>query len=1228
MVRNQWILPAPAGPTHSRVQCSQRGRWLTDTEGALLLYPPSTPGTAFKPFFRHTILTFKVYFKRKSVPVPQPTHLPTDPTCPVWVIEPTLEYFVSYDKYLERMDFYNQKRFICELTGTSCLTFLEALAMEARESELIVKSFPEALREPILRHVQFSTMSRLDQLVDRIYVKMQHEYYPGETVYYRFRDHKTKCVVKERAAPAPGSDPAAEPEYFLQMTKDLVSPSQTPASKLSRDRRAFSKLTIRTFIKHAASRENWAGAPWIVRPEYVAQYDLPNEMPASIKLLVDQRSSGSAINGGASNRRQNSHRQATPSSPASMNQPMNSGGLSADTPEPRKRRNNKTAVTLSEDLALLVTKRAAESPVPEDPWPQWTVTDEDTELVGPLLEIWSFITTYSDLFYLEPIQFDTFVSALKGEGQESVVSEIHSALLTLLVDEDEDVLAFSLPTQDEPVRRRRRKAQKLETSTPSSQNGDDSRRPSDEEQSEEEQSDHEQAEEEATNNAGEYIEISDRSWLEVIGHRHFGGGTWQQALISLLYYLDYMREWKDDIEEALTILAPLDREGTLLNAIRGYEELPFRLRVACLRILCRTLYTSPPVRQYMEKRSEEVSRARKLRTERFRELRQARDNHKAALELKNNLFLAGDGESEEALVKISDDFAQAVEREKELSKLVEELEAAVEEVKTEPPAFDVHRIKLLGKDRFYNRYWWMEAAGPNSVDESTDPESFTYLMGRLWVQGPSSEDFNVFIASKEADAELTAIKQKAADEVTETKRAAERAAAERAGIAARAIARAKALHEAARLREREREDERQRQLEEERQQREKEAKLIEEKESKLEKDRVEVQAASNASPAKLDQAVQAGVPAQPLQQQGAPQPVVMQQPMGQQLPGIPFMLGPGGQPMYQFVPGQPPMMGMPNPMQGQQPMMQMMPQMVQMPGQPMQMSFVRPQVMYQTQYGMVMYPQGMMPVQYPYGGAPMMNGQMPMQMNGMPNYQMPPVQMPMQPPPMVQNATPPVSTPAIMPPVPTPQPASEPAKETSTDVDVKVESKEQTPAQVNGGGQTTDVDTEQAPGAAEPAAAADAEVKSEADEPDVDREATVECTFIPKTETKSDSGEPMEQVELASEQVPHEEVKNEPVEPVNTLELKKSTEGETVLIAPNEWRYYSTAAQLAGLERYLARASRREGQLAEVLQKMRPLIIASFEHRDQWLEKGSEWSNTLAVKELGHVHCRRRRGQR
>lgn len=48
----------------------------------------------------------------------------------VWVIPETNEVFTNYEPYLQRMDFYKQKRFICEITGHSGLTFFEALRSE------------------------------------------------------------------------------------------------------------------------------------------------------------------------------------------------------------------------------------------------------------------------------------------------------------------------------------------------------------------------------------------------------------------------------------------------------------------------------------------------------------------------------------------------------------------------------------------------------------------------------------------------------------------------------------------------------------------------------------------------------------------------------------------------------------------------------------------------------------------------------------------------------------------------------------------------------------------------------------------------------------------------------------------------------------------------------------------------------------------------------------------
>lgn len=94
-------------------------------------------------------LNVQVLFKRKPVQylpqtvieddssevctsIPHTADFPSYPlsSFQVWVIPETNEVFTSYEPYLQRMDFYKQRRFICEITGHSGLTFFEALRSE------------------------------------------------------------------------------------------------------------------------------------------------------------------------------------------------------------------------------------------------------------------------------------------------------------------------------------------------------------------------------------------------------------------------------------------------------------------------------------------------------------------------------------------------------------------------------------------------------------------------------------------------------------------------------------------------------------------------------------------------------------------------------------------------------------------------------------------------------------------------------------------------------------------------------------------------------------------------------------------------------------------------------------------------------------------------------------------------------------------------------------------
>lgn len=51
------------------------------------------------------------------------------------------------------------------------------------------------------------------------------------------------------------------------------------ASELMRDRRVYSKIILKQFLRSAVSREPWHGAPWMVKEHLAKRYDIPTKLP-------------------------------------------------------------------------------------------------------------------------------------------------------------------------------------------------------------------------------------------------------------------------------------------------------------------------------------------------------------------------------------------------------------------------------------------------------------------------------------------------------------------------------------------------------------------------------------------------------------------------------------------------------------------------------------------------------------------------------------------------------------------------------------------------------------------------------------------------------------------------------------------------------------------------------------------------------------------------------------
>ena len=79
------------------------------------------------------------------------------------------------------------------------------------------------------------------------------------------------------------------------------------------------------------------------------------------------------------------------------------------------------------------------------------------------------------------------------------------------------------------------------------------------------------------------------------------------------------------------------------------------------------------------------------------------------------------------------------------------------------------RMRPLGYDRFWNRYWWFDGYGTGltSVQENGNTPrgphgSIPYASGRLWVEGSGHQDFLGFVSGA---SKMMASKRKISDEV-------------------------------------------------------------------------------------------------------------------------------------------------------------------------------------------------------------------------------------------------------------------------------------------------------------------------------------------------------------------------------------------------------------------------------------------------------------------------------
>nr|POF06003.1 imitation switch two complex protein 1 [Quercus suber] len=104
--------------------------------------------------------------------------------------------------------------------------------------------------------------------------------------------------------------------------------------------------------------------------------------------------------------------------------------------------------------------------------------------------------------------------------------------------------------------------------------------------------------------------------------------------------------------------------------------------------------------------------------------------------------------------KQSKEFKKVLNDIEDMKKKLVDLEAKMSECDSDLREANVQRTRLLGQDRFCNRYYWYERNGqPYGGLPTSSTASNGYANGRIWIQGPDKHEIEGFIGGPEDEKE-------------------------------------------------------------------------------------------------------------------------------------------------------------------------------------------------------------------------------------------------------------------------------------------------------------------------------------------------------------------------------------------------------------------------------------------------------------------------------------------
>ena len=304
--------------------------------------------------------------------------------------------------------------------------------------------------------------------------------------------------------------------------------------------------------------------------------------------------------------------------------------------------------------------------------------------------------------------------------------------------------------------------------------------------------------------------LHDFDWIDALARSQMENGGWQLILVGILNQLSFAPRTKEICDKILSHLVPVDLEPTKETVKERFEAMDINLRIAALEPILLLSVTTKALKDFMETCSEDQTDVRKRKQEFQREKKIAMENlagkdrdrkimlpeienaekKAAAVRQAADAVVetngAGSSEPEDApregsrstrrsgagdrkrkrdeeharkdkarqeidaadheMAVIKKNYQALVRDCEMLRQQILELEASISDCDSDLREADVQRTRMLGKDRFCNRYYWFERNGqPFGGLPSSSTSEYGYANGRIWVQGPDDMEREGFI---------------------------------------------------------------------------------------------------------------------------------------------------------------------------------------------------------------------------------------------------------------------------------------------------------------------------------------------------------------------------------------------------------------------------------------------------------------------------------------------------